>query len=112
MIILVTFVVLLVLGIAAQVAYLRGGFDKLIRRILARIGSVLITAGLVGLLLYVFEFERVQILTIRAAYLVLFVWFVWEIWKIYWYVAKDIPAIRQREREHYAFKKWLPKKKK
>lgn len=110
--ILITFVSLTVLGIIAQVVRLRGGFDKPMRRALARAGSLCITAGLIGLLLFGFEYERVQILTMRIAYLLLLAWFLWSAWRIYRYAAKDIPEIRQRDAEYRAFTKWLPKPKK
>jgi len=111
-ILLVTFVALIVLGIVAHLVRLRGRSDKLIRRVLGRSGTTLITAGLIGFLLFAFDFEGVPILTMRVLYLVLGVWFAWSFWRIFRFATKDIPAIREREARHHAFTKWLPKRKK
>lgn len=105
------FVALTVVGVLAHVVRIRGGVDKLSRRALGKAGTLLLTTGLVGLVLYGFYYERVPYLQMRVLYLALFAYFAWGAWRVYRYVTVQIPEVRKAQAEHEAFTKWLPGKK-
>jgi hypothetical protein len=111
-ILLVILVACVVAGIAVAVVRARSGFEKLVRRGLGRVASLLITVGLAGLLLFAFAYERIPYLGMRLW------WIGWAVlvgiwaWGIVRYFQVDIPAIRKQRAEREQFEKWLPKSKK
>lgn len=104
-------VIFVVVGIAAFLLSRRFKDDKLTRRLVSRSGNALLISGFVGLILYVFSYERVPVLSMRFGF---FLWIVLMgilAWRIYRYAWKEIPAIRERTAEREQINKWLPKSK-
>lgn len=110
-ILLAGFGVLFVGGIVLGFLESRSKALKPVKRAYARAASHLGWTGFVGLLLWIFDYERIPLLTMRAFYLVWLVWFVWGAWSIFRYVWKEIPAFVERDRERIEREKWLPKPK-
>jgi ABC-type transport system involved in multi-copper enzyme maturation permease subunit len=109
---LVVFTALVILGIIAKVYAVKSNLEKLLRRAVQRAGSLLLTMGLVGLLIYFFTFENVPILSMRVWLLVLLASGIAWAWSIYRYVKVEIPAKREMHAERERLNKWLPKAKK
>lgn len=109
---LVFFLGLVVIGILAHLARLRGGLEKMTRRAIARAGTLLITMGLFGLLLWVFLYERVSYLSMRMWYVVWLGLLIWWAWNIYRFVFVEMPQKQKMSEEREALNKWLPKSKK
>lgn len=110
--ILVVMAACVLVGAIAFLIRLQSGRDKLMKQALGRAGTVLVTTGLIGLLLYAFSYERVIYLSMRIWWLPLIAWFLWEAWKMYRFVFVKIPEIQKLQAERDQFEKWLPKKKK
>lgn len=110
-ILLAGFGILLVAGIILGIIESRSKAIKPVKRAYGRAASHLGWTGFVGLLLWVFDYERIPLLTMRAFYVLWFAWFVWGAWSIGRYVWKDIPAFAARDRERMEREKWLPKSK-
>ncbi len=88
------------------------GLEKERRMMFRQLGTKELMAGLVGLLLFFFHWQRVPFLTMRV------LWLIWAIGFGYWaYVIwkehfKVGPAERAKAAERAAYEKWLPKPKK
>ncbi|MBP9869053.1 hypothetical protein KBC59_00635 [Patescibacteria group bacterium] len=109
---LVLFVGFVVIGVLAHLARLRGGLEKMTRRAISRAGTLLITMGLFGLLLWAFLYERVSYLSMRFWYLVWLGILIWWVYSIYKFVFIEIPQKQDQQKERDAINKWLPKSKK
>lgn len=109
---LVAFMGLAIVGIIAHLARLRAGLEKMTRRAVGRAGTLLITMGLFGLLLWTLAYERVPYLSMRMWYLVWSVLFVIWGYRIYRFVFVEIPSRQKQNEEREAINKWLPKSKK
>lgn len=81
------------------------------RRLYRRFGMLGVSAGLVGLIMYFFQWQQVPILTMRILWVVWFGGFAWWAWKIYEEHFRLMPAERAKEQERAAYEKWLPKPK-
>ncbi len=88
------------------------GLSKEMKRLLMRYSEFLFSAGLSGLVLYVFSWQQIPILSMRFLYLVWLAGF--GFWKvtILRYHFKDLPQRRAARAERMEYEKWLPKKKK
>jgi hypothetical protein len=98
-------------GALALLFTLRAGTDKLVRRAVARAGRALLNWGIVGLLLFLFSFERVPFLSMRFFWLLWAVWIGVQTYKMWRYASVDLPAVKQERAERDQYEKWLPKKK-
>ena len=111
-ILLVLFVAVFLLGIIAKIYAIKTKLEKWNRRAIDKTASLLITMGAFGLLLFVFAYEQIPVLSMRAGYIFwLIILAIW-IYFLYNFVRKEIPRQRalKQEREHQD--KWLPKPKK
>jgi hypothetical protein len=108
---LVGFGVFVVAGIVVVVWKRKGKYEKSVRHAMDRVSALLIWTGIVGLLLWACDYERIPLLSMRAFYVA---WLAWVgVWAslIAKYVWKDIPALEARNRERMEREKWLPKRK-
>jgi hypothetical protein len=85
--------------------------EKMMRRAYQTISSRLMTLGAFGLVLFVFSFERIYVLGMRAGYLLWAALLAWYAWKTYQLIRVDLPAMERRKSEREAINKWLPKAK-
>ena len=102
----------LLAGIGVRVWLKKQTMDKMARRVYRRLSALLITAGLIGLLLYWLTWAAVPVLSMRFFYLVwLFSFALWGyfIWR---YAAHELPALQAKWAEKEAYEKWLPKPRK
>jgi hypothetical protein len=84
--------------------------DKLARRVWDKIGTLLISTGLVGLLLYTLGYEQIPYLGMRVFVLGWLVWIgVWA-WKVWRFAYVEVPEMRRERAEREKLTKWLPKK--
>ncbi|MBI4256771.1 hypothetical protein HY626_01800 [Candidatus Uhrbacteria bacterium] len=103
------FILFLILGITGRIVVDRRGDDRYRREIGSRISGLLITMGLLGIILFFFSFEEIQLFGARFWYLV---WtiavFVWTFF-IVRFVRRDIPEKRAREIALREQGKYLPR---
>lgn len=88
------------------------GLSKEAKRLLTRYAELLFSAGLSGLILYVFSWQQIPILSMRFFYVIWLAGFGFWTWSILRYQLKDLPKNRAAMAERMAYEKWLPKKKK
>lgn len=102
------FVVVLILGIIGRIVVDRRGDDRYRKEIGSRISSLFITMGLLGVVLFFFSFEEIQLFGARFWYLI------WVIAVLVWtffivrFVKRDIPEKRTREIALREQAKYLP----
>ena len=111
MTLLIGFAALFVAGIGVWVFASRSSYGKMTKRALGRVASHLAWTGFIGLMLWVFAYEQVPLLSMRIAYVAWLIWFVVGAWVIGQYAWKEIPAMEARNRERMEREKWLPKRK-
>lgn len=103
---------LLVAGIACAIyAKLAKKMEKDMKRLLRRYASAATTAGVFGLLLYSFTWQRVPFLSMRFFFVIWFAVFAYWFWIIIRFQMKELPVRRKMREEQAAREKWLPKKK-
>lgn len=108
---LVFFTVLAVVGLIAKIYGLKASLDKYMRRAVERAGTLLLTMGLFGLLLYFFVYESVPILSMRFWLMFWLILTAIWVWRIVHYVRVEVPKIHQLKAEREHLNKWLPKAK-
>lgn len=108
---LVLFSLMAVAGLVIKVYAIKSNLEKYKKRAVHKIGSLFLTMGVVGLLLYFFTYERLPVLSMRIW---LIVWLgmigLW-IWSIYKFIKLEIPRVEALRQEREKLEKWLPKKK-
>lgn len=109
---IVAFVVWTFVGIGAYLFQLKRGFSKPAKRALRKFASLLTWSGIVGLVLWVFTYQRVPVFSMRFLYLLWIGWVVIGFYSIYKYLWVEVPAKRKLHEERLEREKWLPKKKK
>ncbi|MDD5726009.1 MAG: hypothetical protein PHC53_01170 [Patescibacteria group bacterium] len=109
---LVIFIALAIMGLVAKLYGIKANLDKFNRRAVERVGTLLLTMGLLGLLFYLFVFESVPILSMRVWLIVLLLSGLAWAWSILRYIRVEIPRINQLKAEREKLNKWLPKSKK
>jgi hypothetical protein len=102
------FVGFLVLGVISRMVIDRRAYDRYKRDVGSRMSTLLTTMGILGMLLYFFSFEGIQLFGAR-------IWYpVWIIATVLWflllvrYVKCEIPAQRDREMALRERSKYLP----
>lgn len=110
-VLLAFFGLVLASGFAVWGVAARGNKRKLLKRALGRAASHLAWTGFTGLLLVLFAYEEIPLLSMRAAYPAWFIWFAIGIVLIARYIWKDIPSLEGQQRERAELQKWLPKRK-
>ncbi len=85
--------------------------DKFLRRIWNRVFACLLSAGLIGLVLYFFTWQRVPVFGMRMFWPIwLMAHLVWG-YKIWARARRDIPTMQAERAKREAYEKWLPKAK-
>ncbi len=108
---LVVFALFLLAGIAGKVYSLKSKIEKLYRRAFSKSGDMLITMGLSGLILWIFAYEQIPVLSMRFFYVVWFVCLMAWMYFLYKYIFVEIPKLLQAKKEREQENKWLPKPK-
>lgn len=86
--------------------------DKWTRRAIDKAGNCLLSMGLLGLLLYFFDYEKIPILSMRIFYIAwLIILIIWAYF-IYKFITVEIPAKLAQKQEREQVDKWLPQAKK
>lgn len=102
------FVAFLILGIIGRIVVDRRGNDRYKKEIGGRISALLVTMGILGVILFFFSFEEIQLFGARFWYPVWVVaTFVWIFFLIR-FVKRDVPAKRAREESLKEQGKYLP----
>jgi amino acid transporter len=110
-ILLVVFVAVFLVGIIAKIYSIKTKLEKWNRRVIDKMAGLLLTMGAFGLLLFVFAYEQIPILSMRAGYILwLIILGIW-IYFLYKFIAVEIPKQRQLKQEREHEDKWLPKPK-
>ncbi len=102
------FVAIFILGIIGRMVVDRKGSARYKKEIGNRISTLLVVMGLLGVLLYFFSFEEIQLFGARFWYPVWIV--VTAVWVFFLvrYVKRDVPAKRAREQHLREQGKYLP----
>ncbi len=103
------FVIVLILGIIGRIVVDRRGGDRYKREIGSRICALLVTMGVLGVVLFFFSFERIQLFGARFWYPTwIIATAVWTFFLVR-YVKRDVPAKRAREESLREQGKYLPR---
>jgi uncharacterized membrane protein len=106
------FVLMFVLGIVARIVSSNKTTDRYVRDFGYRIGTLLITMGILGILLYFFSFERIRLFGSRFLYGFWVIgFFVWCFFLVR-FARRTIPQKRVHDREREERRKYLPSRKK
>jgi tellurite resistance protein TehA-like permease len=108
---LVIFSLLLLVGIISRVYSLKAKIEKLYRRAFSKVGDALITMGIFGLLLCVFAYEQIPLLSMRFFYVVWLIGLLFWAYFLYKYIFIEIPKLIQLKKIREQEDKWLPKPK-
>ena len=106
------FIIVLVLGIVGRIVSDRKQEDRYKRDIGNRIASLLVTMGILGLILYFFSFEGIQLFGARFWYPVWVVTVIVWAFYIFRYVKRDIPQHKAQAEARREQGKYLPQPKK
>ena len=104
------FLIMFVMGIVSRVVASNRNEDQYVQQIGRKTGSLLITMGLLGVLLFFFGYERIDFFGGKFWYPV------WLLCSVVWaafilrFVMRDVPHLRQRDVFRKARSKYLPKK--
>ena len=107
-IVFAVFVAFFILGISGRIVVDRRGGDRYKREIGSRISTLLVTMGLLGVIIFFFSFEEIQLLGARFWYPV------WIITTLVWtfflirYIKRVVPAKRAHEEQLREQGKYLP----
>ncbi|MBI2473178.1 hypothetical protein HYV70_01330 [Candidatus Uhrbacteria bacterium] len=107
----VLFVLCVVLGVIGHIVTDRHKKDRYVRQIGKRVSTLLVTMGMLGVALYFFSFEEIQLFGARFWYPV------WIIAVMVWtlliirFVRIEIPRSQQQTQTRQAIAKYLPRKK-
>lgn len=103
------FVALFVLGIIGRIVVAPRGDERYKKEIGNRIATLLITMGLLGVILFFFSFEEIQLFGARFWYPVwVMAILVWMFFLVR-FVKRDVPAKRAREEALKTQGKYLPR---
>lgn len=108
---LVVFTAFFLVGVLARLVAMRKDLEKLTRKSLQRVASMLMILGVFGLLLYVLTYERVYALSMRFGYLLWLALFAWFAYRFYRHLLIEMPALEKRRLEREQINKWLPRSK-
>jgi amino acid transporter len=105
-VVFIAFLVIFVVGIAGRVVTDRKNIERLMKIIGGRISTMLIVMGALGLILYFFSFERIQLFGARFWYPIWIVAVVVWAAVLFRFVKRDVPRMREmsalgRERAKY-----------
>ncbi|TAL50623.1 hypothetical protein EPN81_02380 [Patescibacteria group bacterium] len=104
------FVLFLILGIIGRIVVDRRGGDRYKREVGSRVSTLLVTMGILGVILFFFSFEGIQLFGARFWYPI------WMIATIVWvfflvrYMKRDVPVKRAREEMLKEQGKYLPRR--
>ncbi len=110
-VLLVVFAVILIGGITASIVPLKAGLSKTMKRACYRCAALLVSTGLGGLLLWVFAYQELPILSMRFFYIAWFLWIAFGLYGIYRYLWIEVPVQERMAKERQEREKWLPKRK-
>lgn len=99
-------------GVIVGLVAMRQDFEKMMRRALQRTSSALMILGAFGLLLFVFSYERIYGLGMRAGYILWVALLAWYAWQTYRLFKIELPEDAQRRAQRNAMNKWIPTSKK
>ncbi|PJA45094.1 hypothetical protein CO174_04635 [Candidatus Uhrbacteria bacterium CG_4_9_14_3_um_filter_50_9] len=106
------FALCFLLGIVTRVVASNRTKDLYVQKLGQRAGTLFVTMGLLGVVLFFFSYERIQFFGGRFWYPL------WLVGLIVWllvlvrYARRDIPAMRERDMNRKSVSKYLPAKKK
>lgn len=105
----ILFIAFFIFGIVGRIVADRKGDDRHVRDIGNRISTLLVTMGVIGMILFFFSFEQIDLFGARFWYPT------WVVTVLVWtffivrYVKRDIPAKKSRSEKLRAHAKYLPK---
>jgi len=108
---LALFGIFTLVGIGTTLFLLKKCYAKTTKRALGKFASLLTWSGLIGLLLWLFTYQGVPVLSMRFFYVPWAVWVVWGFVSIYRYLWVEVPRKQKEYEERMEREKWLPKKK-
>lgn len=111
-IILGFFLALVLIGVVCRIVLIHTSKDRYVKLIGQRIASCAVTMGILGVILFFFSYEGIQLFGARFWYAV------WAICLIAWIITiarftlKDVPAMREKNLNEYAKSKYIHGRKK
>lgn len=111
-IVFIIFLGSLILGIVSRITADRRRDDRYVREIARRVSSFLTTMGALGVLLFFFSFENIELFGARLWYPIWGICFLAWGFSILRYVRREIPDMKEKEEARKEMRKYLPKRKK
>jgi len=109
---LIFFIAIFALGIFARIYCFKSKTDKLNKKAFTRLSDSLLVMGALGLLLTLFGYEQIPILSMRFGFVIWFAALVFWFYELYKFIYIKIPKIRAQNQARQETDKWLPKPKK
>ncbi len=111
-VLLIVFTAILVVGIVGKIYSIKTKLEKWTRRAMDKVSTMLLTMGVLGLLLFLFAYEQIPVLSMRLGYIIwLIILGIW-IYFLYKFIYIEIPKQRKLKEAREHTDKWLPKPKK
>jgi len=86
--------------------------ERYVAAIFAKVGYLLVTMGILGLIWFFFTYEQIPLLGARFWFLVWLLGVVaWVLW-ILRFTYKQVPSLRQRDKDRIERRKYFPPRKK
>ncbi len=109
---LVIFMALFIVGIVGKIYSIKTKLEKWTRRAVDKASGMLITMGVLGLMLFMFAYEQIPVLSMRFGYIIWFIILGIWLYFLYKFIYIEIPKQRKLKEAREHVDKWLPKPKK
>ncbi len=106
------FAIFLIVGAVIRVVGSKRKDDKFVIAIFNKFGTLFLTSGFLGLLLYFFSYEQIYLFGARFWFLILGIIFLVWLGYIIRYIKKTVPKEKAEIAEREKFEKYMPKSKK
>ncbi len=108
----ILFVLCLIAGAVVRIIAKRREREQYVAAIFAKVGYLLVTMGILGLIWFFFTFEQIPLLGSRFWFLIWLLGIIaWVLW-ILRFVYKEVPQLRQRDKDRVERMKYFPPRKK
>jgi len=108
----VFFLLVFLVGMTARIIGPQRVTDKYAKKIVKKIGAMLVTMGLLGVFLFFLSYEDVQLFGARFLYPIWLLGFLGWGGHLYWFFKKKLPQTRQQQQQLQTQRSYLPRKKK
>lgn len=106
------FLLLILIGVVCRIVLMQSSKDRYLKLIGKRLVTCSLTMGIIGVVLYFFSYEGIQLFGARFWYLFWMIAFIVWIIVLAKFAIKEVPALRNKDVMQYAKSKYIPGRKK